>query len=239
MPALLRCLFLGLLLLWWPFSGLAQSPFSQGQLIYQADTVRRLEAQPAAYVATQLLVYRQRDAVRLEVWRVNRWNPADTTKEVQLRTKTGTYTWVEYSDRERSAASNFALFMSYAEEKQAVAQQARSLLNTGYRVERVIQPVQWLGWPAQQVALRPTRHQEAPEAILTTAITLPLGAVFPFLRSLPGTPLQFTEGDRGWLTRFTAKTLRMQPLPDQLFEVEPTRQLMSMQQMLQKLSKFD
>jgi len=227
-----------LLVIFLPFSLQAQSSFRDGLITYQADTVRRLEPHPAAYIATQLLVYRKAGATRSEVWRRNYRNPADTKKEVQVRNLAGTYTWIEYSDSTRAAYGNFALFVSYEEEKQLQQAQALAQPNGKPQVGKVVQRVQWLGLPAERIALA-IRTNEQSEAVVTKAIDLSLGALFPAVLSLPGTPLQFTDGDRGWLTQYTAKKLQPQLVSDNLFVVDPSLKVMSLTESRQMISDFD
>jgi hypothetical protein len=216
----------------------AQSHFREGQILYRADTVRRLETQPAAYIATKLLVYQRGESTRLEVWRVNRGRPTDTNKEIHLRNGQGTYSWIEYSDSTRAALSNFALFMSYEDEKQWQLTHPASPMSPTYRLKRVVKRMQWLGLPAERVVLTSDLTKQEAEAVVTQAMLLPLKAIFPSLRRLSGTPLQFTDSDRGWRTRFTATALLPHTLPTRLFEVEPTRKLMTMKEMTQLISDF-
>lgn len=161
-------------------------------------------------------MYRKAGATRLEVWRMNHWNPTDTKKEIQVRNLEGSYTWIEFSDSTRTAHSNFALFVSYEEEKQLQRAQALAQPDGGPQLVKVLQQVQWLGLPAGRVALTKGANKKS-EAVVTKAIDLSLGAIFPAVLSLPGTPRQFTDGDRGWLTQYTAKTLRPQSVSDQFF----------------------
>lgn len=216
----------------------AQSAFQEGQIRYQADTVRRLEPHPAAYIATQLVVYRKAGATRLELWRVNRRNPADTQKEIQVRNLAGTYTWVDYSDRTRAARGNFALFVSYQEEQQLQQDPALARSRGGYQAANVLQQLHWLGLPAERIALAESPRNGS-EVVVTKAIDLSLEAFFPALHSLPGTALQFTYGERGWLTHYTAKALTAQPVADALFTVDPRLQVTSLAEIGQLLSDFE
>jgi hypothetical protein len=227
-----------LLLIVLPFSLHAQSAFREGLITYHADTVRRLEPHPAAYIATHLLVYRKAGATRSEVWRRNYRNPADTKKEVQVRNLAGTYTWIEYSDSTRAAHGNFALFVSYEEEQQLQQAQALAQPKGKPPVGKVVQRVQWLGLPAERIT-RAVSMNEPSEAVVTKAMDLSLGALFPAVLSLPGTPLQFTDGDRGWLIQYTAKKLQPQSVSDNLFVVDPRLKVISLTESRQMISDFD
>ena len=237
MNSIRKTLF-GLFIISLPFSLQAQSSFPEGLITYQADTVRRLEPHPAAYIATQLLVYRKAGTTRLEVWRSNYRKPADTMKVVQVRNGTGTYTWLEYADSTRAAAGNLALFVSYEEEKQLQQAQALAQPQGKPQVRKVVDRVQWLGLPAERIALAKSPNEPS-EAVVTKALDLPLGAVFPAVLSLPGTPLQFTDGDIGWLTRFTANKLQPQAVSDNLFVVDPSLKVVSLTESKQMISDFD
>jgi len=227
-----------LLIIFLPFSLQAQSPFREGLITYRTDTVRRLERQPAAYIPAQLVVYRKGGSTRLEVWQVNRWNPADTQREIHVRNQEGTYTWIEYSDSLRAAHSNLVLFVRYEEEKQL--QQAQALAQPEKRPQagKILQRVQWLGLPAERIAVAKGTNEQS-EAVVTKAIDLSLGAIFPAVLSLPGTPLQFTDGERGWLIQYTAKKLHPQPVSDKLFVVDPSLKVMSLTESRQMISDFD
>jgi len=237
MDSILKTL-IGLLFTILPFSLQAQSPFREGLITYQADTVRRLEKQPAAYIATQLVVYRKAGSTRLEVWQVNRWNPADTQKEIHVRNQQGTYTWIEYSDSLRAAHSNLVLFVRYAEEKQLQQAQALAQPDKRPRLVKILQQVQWLGLPAERIALTKGAKEQS-EAVVTKALDVSLGAIFPAALSLPGTPLQFADAQRGWLTQYTAKELHPQLVSDNLFVANPSLKVISLTEMGQMVSDFD
>ncbi len=209
--------------------------FHEGMLTYRADTVRRLGSGPAAYIATRMVVYQKGDLIRIEVWRVNRFNPTDTAREIHLRNQQGIYTWIESSDTKQTAVGNFALFTSYEEEKQDQIKMAITLYLKSYSVETLLQKLPWLALPAERLALKNNTTQEPLEAIVTNAITIPVGSVFSSVRNLPGTPLQFTDRERGWATRFTATALTIRPVGDRLFEVDSTRKLMNTEEIKQAI----
>ena len=91
----------------------AQAVFSEGILIYRVDTIRRLESYPAAYVTTSFKLYKKGDFVRVEKQSVNKFDPMDTQRTIEIRNKEGIYTLLE----SRSTPTDYALFMSYDEEK--------------------------------------------------------------------------------------------------------------------------
>jgi len=238
MNPLFKRLLLGGLLPVSPLALQAQSAFVEGRITYTADTVRRLDPQPAAYIAHQLVVYRKAGATRLEVWLVNRFNPADTKKEVHVRNGTGTYTWIDYSDSTRAAAGNSALFVSYEQEQALPRAAGPSPQKRTRRPAKVLQQLPWLGLPAERIALTPDGNR-ATEAVVTQAVDWPLWAIFPDVLALPGTPLQFSERGRGWLTRFTAKALTAQAVSDALFRVDPRLKVMSLAEARESISAFD
>lgn len=238
MNAIRKLYLLCLLLNVSPFFLQAQSLFQEGVIVYQADTVRRLERHPAVYIATQLVVYRKADATRLEVWQTNYWNPTDTQKAIHVRNLAGTYTWIEHSDSTRAASGKLTLFASYEEEKQLQQKQALTRLNKKDQQAKILERVQWLGLPAERIALAKGTNKES-EAVVTKAIDLSLGSIFPAVLTLPGTPLQFTTGDGSWLTRYTAKTLHAQPVSDQLFVVDPSLKVVTLTESRKMISDFD
>ncbi|OWP63699.1 hypothetical protein CDA63_07890 [Hymenobacter amundsenii] len=238
MNAIQKILLLCLLLSVSPFFLQAQSLFREGEIIYQADTVRRLERHPAVYIATQLVVYRKADATRLEVWKTNYWNPADTQKEIHVRNLTGTYTWIEFSDSTFAASSKLVMFVSYEEENQLQRKQVLTRLNRRHQPKQILESVQWLGLPAERITLAKGTDNES-EAVVTKAIDLSLGSIFPSILTLSGTPLQFTNGDGSWLTHYSAKTLNSRPIPDQLFVVDPSLKVMNLTESRQMISDFD
>lgn len=230
----------GLVLNFCGFSARAQSaaPFREGILAYQADTVRRLEKSPAAYISTQLTVYQKDNLYRFEVLSVNRFNPRDTQKAVHLRNESGTYTWIEFADARRAEGTNVALFVSYEDEKKEEARRPQAVYLPGYYPEKAVQQLQWLQLPAEKTRLISSTGQQPEEVIVTKALNVPLGALFLEVRALAGTPLQFTENRGGWMMRFTSTALTAQSLPKQVFEVPPTRKRLTMAEMMQSLADF-
>jgi len=185
-------------------------------------------------------VYRKAESTRLEVWLVNRFNPGDTQRAIHVRNLAGTYTWFEFSDSTRAAYGNLALFVSYEEEQEL--QQAQALAQPDRRLQpgKVLQRVQWLGLPAERIALTKSTNEQA-EAVVTKAIDLSLGALFPAVLSLPGTPLQFTDSEHGWgwLTKYTATKLAPQSVSGNLFVVDPSLKVVSLTESRQMISNFD
>lgn len=206
--------------------------------MYQADTVQRVEKTPAAYTSKQLTVYQKGHLFRFELLTSNRYNPLDTHKTVHLRNESGTYTWVEFSDATRTNDVNVVLFVSYEAEKQEQVRQPQPLYMPGYTSDRALEATKHLGLPVEKHRLRSVADQQVEELIITSALTIPLGAIFPAVRNLPGTPLQFLQQEAGWLTRFTATTLTPHPLPAQLFVVPATRRILTLAEVQKTLSEF-
>jgi len=217
----------------------AQSALPEGTLIYKADTIGRLEAFPAAYIVSQVVVYKKLDQLRIEIWLVNKFNKADAQKDIHIRNKQGTYMFIESSDSIMAASTNFAMFMSYEDEKLLQAERAMRGLSSSYKVDKVIQNVRWLDLPAQRAIVKGGPKNEESEMILTNAVDIPISSVFDsVLGKLPGTPLQFIVYERGWMTRLTADKLKLEKVSDTLFQVNPKRKIMSLDEMIQGISDF-
>ncbi len=231
MKSIKKVLYSGLVVSLLSFQVKAQAPFQEGVLTYKADTIRRLAPEPAAYIPSRVLVYKKGDLLRLEIWRIGKNNPADVQKDIRIRNRKGVYQLMEVSDPMIAPFANtMALFMSYDEETQVKDKQALAGGRKSYRLDKVIQKTTWLGLPAEKVALSEGPIPEPTEAIITRAMTLPISTLFDFdpLGDLPGTPLQFTVSELGWMTRLTATQLKAQPVPDALFEIDPKRNVMSL-----------
>jgi hypothetical protein len=236
----LSIIYAGFALSFSGFSARAQSPapFQEGTLTYQADTVRRLEKTPAVYISKQLVVYQKDACYRFEVLSVNRLHPEDTQKVVHLRNATGIYTWIESTDAGRAEVANFALFESYEEEKQQQLRQPQPIYLPGYSSNRAVEHIKWLGHPADKRLLRSQADQKTENIVVAPALNIPLGAIFPAVRNLPGTPLQFIDKEPSWLVRYTNTAITPQTLPAQLFEVDPSRKRVTMSEAKQTLADF-
>jgi hypothetical protein len=215
----------------------AQTPFREGILTYKADTLNQTGAYTTHYFPTQTIVYKKGNMLRMEIWRVSKLDSTDITKDIYIRNNKGTYLFTESAKSMNVMLDNIALFMTYEEEKQFKAEQALFGMEF-YTVDRVLQKVTWLNFPAEKVLLKENSNQESLEAIITKAIDIPLGVFFDPVSKLPGTPLQFILGERGWRIRLTATSLKAQSVANTLFELAASRKPMSLSQMGGDLSNF-
>ncbi len=217
----------------------AQPAFSEGVLTYKADTVRRLEASPAGYIMSQVVIYKKQDQLRIETWRVDVVNRTDIQKYIQIRNKKGIYIFIESSDSIRNAMANFAMFMSYEEEK---THRANRILNgsaSHYKLDKVLKNIKWLKLPAQRVRLKGPQNEEESEIVLTNSLDIPIGLVLESpLTALPGTPLEFVHCEHGWMTRLSADKLKLEKVSSSLFQIDPKLKIMSNEEVLQGVSDF-
>ena len=234
----------------------AQKPFDEGTLTYQGDTIKRLEKQPGSYFISRLVVYKKQDLVRIETWHINAVNHAYWRKDIQIRNKTGIYSWSESAEDTlllklamdkvpdsvksefMARFMNFAMFVPDEEAKRERAERAMQGYPNGYKLDKVIQKMRWFGLPAEKVMLSGGELNEPQEAIITHALDLPVCQAFGSLESLHGTPLQFVVQDAGWQMRLVATKLKVEKLPDSLFQTPPDRKLMSVEDMLQEMRDF-
>lgn len=216
----------------------AQSPFHEGTLIYEGDTIKRVEAIPAAYVVSKLVVYKKADLLRIEVWRVNKFNETDFQKDIQIRNEKGIYSYVEFADSMRSAVANFAMFMSYDGEKLHQAERIMQGHTGKIEIDKVVENLRWLGLPAEKVILKGGVKDELAEMVITNAIDIPIGTIFDSLGIISGTPLQFVIDERGWRTRLTAVSLKSEIVPNTFFQIDPGRKIMSFEEMLQEIKRL-
>lgn len=217
----------------------AQSAFSEGILVYKADTIKRLEAFPASNIVSQVVVYKKLDQLRIEVWRVNKFNKADLDKDIHIRNKKGSYMFIESSDTVMAAATNFAMFMSYEDEKLHEAERIMKGYASNYKVDKVLKNIRWLNLPAQRVLVKGGPNNKESEMVFTNSLDIPIGLAFDFpVSGLPGTPLQFVIYERGWMTRLTADKLKLEKVSDILFQIDPKRKIMSLEEMIQGISDF-
>lgn len=217
----------------------AQSSFTEGILIYKADTLEKREASPAAYIVSQVVVYKKANDLRIEVWRVNRFDNKDFYKDIHIRNKSGIYMLVESSDSMMASLSNFAIFISYEEEKRFQNERVMQQNASHYKVSKVIENTSWFNWPAQRVLVKGGVKNEESEMILTNAIEIPVGSVFDsLLGAIPGTPLQFVFNVYGWKTRLTATDFKLEKVAETKFQVNPKFTIMGFEETLKKISDF-
>ncbi|WP_077922710.1 hypothetical protein [Spirosoma sp. 209] len=216
---------------------LAQRPFLEGVISYKADTITQAEPGGPPLFPTQTIVYKKGNAVRIEIWRVNKFDSTDIMKDIYIRNDKGAYLYTESTKPINRILDSIALFMTHEEEKQLLAEQALQGMEF-YTVDRVLQKTTWLNLPAEKVALKGGSNQTSPEAVITRAIDIPLGTLFNSVSKLPGTPLQFMLDERGWKIQLTATSLTAKALSDTLFRLDAKRKPMSMSQMGGELSDF-
>jgi hypothetical protein len=217
----------------------AQSVFTEGILVYRGDTIKRLEKSPAAYVVSKVTVYKKQDLLRIEILRVIPSSKRSFQKDIQIRNKQGSYTFLESSDSMMAAASNFAMFMPYEEEKRLQAERILQGYTNSYKVSKLIERIKWLDLPAERVLAKGGANHEEYEMILTTSFDIPVSQSFDYpLGGFSGTPLQFVIKERGWMTKLTATELTPTKNSDTLFEIDAARKVMSFTEMMQELSDF-
>lgn len=217
----------------------AQSSFTEGVLIYKADTLEKREASPAAYIVSQVVVYKKTNDLRIEVWRVNRFDNKDFYKDIHIRNKSGIYMLVESSDSMMASLANFAIFISYEEEKRFQNERVIEQNASHYKVSKVIENTSWFNWPAQRVLVKGGAKNEESEMTLTNAIEVPVGSVFDsLLGAIDGTPLQFVFNVYGWMTRLTASDFKLEKVADTKFQVNPKFTIMGFEETLKKISDF-
>jgi hypothetical protein len=217
----------------------AQPAFSEGVLTYKADTVRRLEASPAGYIISQVVVYKKLDQLRIETLRVNKFNRTDIQKYIQIRNKKGIYLFLESSDSIRNAVANFAMFISYEEEKTHRANRILNGSTSNYKVDKVLKNIKWLNLPAQKLRLKGGQNEEESEIVFTNSLDIPIGLVLDSpLAALSGTPLEFVHCEHGWMTRLSADKLKLEKVSTSLFQIDPKLKIMSNEEVLQGVSDF-
>ncbi len=209
----------------------AQSPFTEGILIYKADTLEKIEASPAVYIVSQVVVYKKDNDIRIEVWRVNRFNNKDFQKDIHIRNKKGIYMFGESSDLLQSSLVNFAIFMSYEEEKRFQNEGIIQQHAGHYKVSKVIENMTWFNLPAQRVLVKGGTDTKESEMVLTNVVEIPVGSVFDsLLGSIPGTPLQFVFNVHGWMTRLTVSDVKSEKVADTNFQIDPKFKIMGFEE---------
>lgn len=217
----------------------AQSSFTEGILIYKADTLEKLEASPAAYIVSQVVVYKKANDLRIEVWRVNRFHNKDFHKDIHIRNKKGIYMFGESSDVMTSSLANFAIFISYEEEKHFQNVRVMQQHAGHYKVSKVVENTSWFNLPAQRVLVKGGADNEESEMIITNVVEIPVGSVFDsLLGTIPGTPLQFVFNVYGWMTRLTASDLKLEKVTDTKFQVDPKFRIMGFEEAVKEISDF-
>lgn len=231
----------------------SQAAFSEGTLIYRIDTVRRLEPQPAGYIARQFTLYKKGDLLRVETLYVNRFDSTDWQRMIQIRNRKGIYAVMEEKPstlldslakklamsrdsllKAFPAFSEAALLTSYQEEKLSRSTAALQGRLKTYTARQVGQQSSLLSMPTRKVVVTSPGKRDSIEVQVTQAIHIPLGLFFDSLQQINGTALQFTEVMYGWLNRYTIKSVKAQPLTDELFQIDPKMRILTSEQMIQE-----
>jgi hypothetical protein len=212
----------------------AQAAFPEGVLTYRVDTIQRLESHPAAYTTTYFKLYKKGDLVRTEKQSVNKFNPIDRQRSVEIRNKEGIYALIESG----STPNDYALFMSYDEEKVTRSRVALQGQLTTYATKATGEKSILLSMSTEKFIVTSSDKSDPIEVQTTKVINVPIGLFFDALRSVEGTPLQFTDSQYGWLNKYTIESIKAQSLADDLFRVDPKLKIMTTEQMLKELSDF-
>lgn len=213
---------------------IAQAAFSEGVLTYRVDTIRRLESHPAAYITTYFKLYKKGDLVRVEKQSVNKFDPMDEQRSIEIRNKDGIFALIE----SRFTPSDYALFMSYDEEKVDRSTMALQGQLTTYATKATGEKSVLLSMPTEKFIVTSSDKSEPIEVQTTKVINAPIGLFFDALRRIEGTPLQFTESLFGWLNKYTVESVKAHSLTDDLFRVDPKLKIMTTEQILKELSNF-
>ncbi|WP_020598097.1 hypothetical protein [Spirosoma panaciterrae] len=218
----------------------AQTPFREGVLTYKADTIRRLESIPAAYIISKVVVFKKDDLLRIEIWRFNRLNKSVTEKLIQIWNKKGTYLFSEHSEPIWARVDKSAIFMTHEEEQQLQNKRSQFGAIKSFAVNKVSQHIKWFNLDTEKVELKGGQEYGGalPEAIVSTSINIPMSKLFDSAFELPGTPLQFPISEYGWLIQLTATTLKQTDVPDNLFEINTSFKLKSMADICREMADF-
>ncbi|GAB3166840.1 hypothetical protein [Telluribacter humicola] len=213
----------------------AQTVFEEGTLIYRVDTIRSLQRHPSAFIGAQFKLYKKGDLIRIESTRVNQYRPATKEVSTQIRNKKGVYITGE---SKFISAPPVAMFMSYDEERINKSKAASQGLVKSYTSRKTGSRSTILSMPVEEVIIMSSDKSQPLEAQVTKALDVPVKQFFEHLQGVEGTPLQFTESQYGWLVRYTLESVTSQPLPDELFQIDPKLKIMTMEQMLKELRDF-
>ncbi|WP_247235256.1 hypothetical protein [Telluribacter sp. SYSU D00476] len=210
----------------------AQAGFKEGILIYRVDTVRSLVSHPAAFRGAQFKLYKKGDLMRIERTKVNHFRPATKEVTIQIRNKKGIYTTGE------TRFKPMAIFMSYDEERINKSKAVSQGMVKTYTSRRTGQRSTILSMPTEKVIITGSGESQLLEAQVTKALDVPVKQFFEHLQGVEGTPLQFTDYEYGWLVRYTLESVKAQPLPDELFRIDPKMEVKTMEQVLKELRDF-
>lgn len=213
----------------------AQAVFEEGTLIYRVDTVRSLVSHPSAFRGAQFKLYKKGDLIRIEKTRVNQFRPATKEVTIQIRNKKGIYTTGE---SKFISVAPVAIFMSYDEERINKSKAVSQGMVKAYTSRRTGQRSTILAMPTEKVIITGSGESQLLEAQVTKALDVPVKQFFEHLRGIEGTPLQFTDYEFGWLVRYTLESVKAQPLPDELFRIDPRMEVKTMEQVLEELRDF-
>lgn len=211
----------------------AQSVFQERVLIYRVDTVRRLEAQPAAYIPTQMKLFKKGNLIRLERESISRFDTADKERLVDIRNRTGTYGWLE-----SSLPTDYAHFLGYEEEKSIKSTAAWQEILKKYTVKKTGKKSTLLGMPTEKLTITCSDRTGSIEVLVTKKIDAPIGLYFEVLLKVKDTPLEFTNAEYGWLNRYTLVAVKSQPVSDRLFQIDPKQKVMTTEQMLKEVNNL-
>lgn len=235
----------------------AQAVFSEGILTYRIDTLRRLEKQPASYIDVQFKLFKKGNLIRVEKLSVNRSDPTDIQRTIQIRNHQGIYTLLERKEsvtvdslanklsisrdsltKLAPILEDFAQFTSYEEEK---ADRATATLEgrlTSYTIKKTGQKSTFLRMPTEKFIITSSDKSDPVETQVTQSINVPVKLFFEALQTVEGTPLQFTEFEYGWLKQYTIESVLAKPVPKNLFEIDPKLKVLTTEQMIKELQDF-
>ncbi|MBB5287643.1 hypothetical protein HNQ92_005810 [Rhabdobacter roseus] len=173
--------------------------------------------------------------------RPHRSHPPDSEKLIFIQNKKGRYYYGigPRSSELPDSIAHTALFISNHHQKSLDAETKAIDPNNYYRIDQQLGSTTWLDLPAERVILAGIPEHKPHEAIVTTAFPNLLGYYFTSLKKLPSMPLRFTFYEYGRFTDLTATSLKLQKVPDHLFELEPGYTTMTMFQMLEDISKMN
>ncbi len=206
----------------------AQPIFKEGVLIYKADTLERLSANPNPMRVVQMKVYKKGDLARQEMILVDPINRSDTVQIVQIRNTNGIYICL--------GAEKIAVLTTYEEEKLDKANRTASGHLETYKVEKTGQEVQLLGITTERVFLKKTDNTKSLEALVSIDLESPVAVFFEPLSQVKGTPLQFSDQEQDWIIIYTAIAIKPQIVSPQLFDIDPAFMVVNMKQ-VQEMGK--
>lgn len=222
-------------------------------LIRCADWIK----QPASYVDVQFKLYKKGDLIRVEKLSINRVDPTDIRRTIQIRNHQGVYTLLKRKESvtidslaNKLAISrdsliklvpmleDFAQFTSYEEEK---TDRATAILEgrlKSYTIKKTGQKSIFLRMPTEKLITTSSDKSDPVETQVTKSINVPVKLFFDALQNVEGTPLQFTESVHGWLNQYTIESVLAKPVPKNLFEIDLKLKVLTTEQMLKELQDF-